>query len=1059
MSLVVWYPLNGNLNDYSGNNNNLSFYSSPTSLPVNLSGKIGSCYERVTARNNTDFLTSSKPIDLQGDFTMACWAFPTTLHPDTANGLVTNHYHGDNKGAGLNVKYISATDFRISCNTGSGTSRTYYSYYGTSNIYNKWSHLILRFVKSSNTFSLWVNGVVELEWTYAQVNTSRVVNIFDWSVGYITTDYKPATKINDVRIYNHALSEKEIKEISKAKILHYSFNDFQEPTQNLYVISATEGLYFTSCYSTYGGSGKYGFGEVSNLQTVSDTHFLQIEGGAKAQRVSRILSDQNHADYLYCDGLISQSGSRNFEGGETRFYSFDYYGTFGTSIYLYINTPNNIRFVHPDTGVLSTSIALSVLQNRETRVSFGLTNIDSASSTFGSIYMILHYNIATTSLKNTEFWVFNNVQVESKKYSTCYTKGSRSGIINDSSGFNHNAVLVNSTTPKWTLDTEKGFGSYQFNGANSIVTDQIFYDRFNQCYTLSAFIYPTHTLDGSTINSQLINFNAGCFIEFDTGAKTLNYLNSGVNDSYVYGSILPRNTWTFVTWVVDTSTQLCKVYYNGVLHATSSNYTITDIPVGFSSSTILGTNFTGKITDIRLYATALTASDILDLYQTSVSLDNNGNFYCSSIQEYYPKYLTNSNLSEYSFYVYSKQYPSDSTEPRAGVYLNSTRVYNYGRDWHISVWDPNKGNWATNLNFYGASSISGAHARYDVYDGAVRAAQQTAFIKTLQNLDPSYIVIIGGSHAPEFYSVGMKNEMLNYGANSSLLSWTSRQSYVLVGKKGVGEGNSISEGLSNLNSANNSSYTWARVDFTLEKESFKVESSGIVQTSNLSELGITDGLAAYFPFDSNAKDYSGNKNNGVLINSPVISNGVKGNGYDFNYTNLSSIGISSFTNLNFTEGLTISAWVKSNDITKSQNIVSRNGPYFLRITGSTIRCGIASGTWTFINGTIPLSNNIWYHLVLTYDQAKIKGYVNGILDVNADKVGPLNSPASHLYIGNTPVAGENSPFDGTIDEVRIYNRALSSEEILILYGMYSPSGSRMKITEDNLFIKGEIIEN
>jgi hypothetical protein len=52
----------------------------------------------------------------------------------TANGLVTNHSHGGNSGAGITVKTISDSDFRMSCNTGTGSSRTFHSYYGTTNI-------------------------------------------------------------------------------------------------------------------------------------------------------------------------------------------------------------------------------------------------------------------------------------------------------------------------------------------------------------------------------------------------------------------------------------------------------------------------------------------------------------------------------------------------------------------------------------------------------------------------------------------------------------------------------------------------------------------------------------------------------------------------------------------------------------------------------------------------------------------------------------------------------------------------------------------------------------
>ena len=87
---------------------------------------------------------------------MAVWAYVTSAQ-SSANGLLTNHNHADNTGAGITVFYASSTDFRISCNTGTGTGRTFNTHYGTSNIKDRWAHLALRFIKETNTLSLWVD--------------------------------------------------------------------------------------------------------------------------------------------------------------------------------------------------------------------------------------------------------------------------------------------------------------------------------------------------------------------------------------------------------------------------------------------------------------------------------------------------------------------------------------------------------------------------------------------------------------------------------------------------------------------------------------------------------------------------------------------------------------------------------------------------------------------------------------------------------------------------------------------------------------------------------------
>ena len=124
---------------------------------------------------------------------------------------------------------------------------------------------------------------------------------------------------------------------------------------------------------------------------------------------------------------------------------------------------------------------------------------------------------------------------------------------------------------------------------------------------------------------------------------------------------------------------------------------------------------------------------------------------------------------------------------------------------------------------------------------------------------------------------------------------------------------------------------------------------------------------------------------------------------------------------------TLSAWVRSSNISQAQNIFNANPPFFLRITSSTIRCAVYTGTWIFVNGSITLSSNTWYNLVLVYDQSTVKGYVNNVLDVNSVKTGtPIWGSLN--TIGFT-TGGEDAPSVTNIANAMIYNRALSATEI------------------------------
>jgi hypothetical protein len=173
------------------------------------------------------------------------------------------------------------------------------------------------------------------------------------------------------------------------------------------------------------------------------------------------------------------------------------------------------------------------------------------------------------------------------------------------------------------------------------------------------------------------------------------------------------------------------------------------------------------------------------------------------------------------------------------------------------------------------------------------------------------------------------------------------------------------------------------------------------------------------------RDLSGNGNNGVLTNKPTYNSSNKGI-IVFDYID-DAVTIAG--TLGTPSTFTLSAWVRSSNISQAQNIFNANPPFFLRITSSTIRCAVYTGSWIFVNGNITLSSNVWYNLVLTYDQSYVKGYVNGVLDVNSAKTGtPIWGGAGSIRLGYT-TGGEDAPSVTNIAVAQIYNRALSASEI------------------------------
>ncbi len=188
------------------------------------------------------------------------------------------------------------------------------------------------------------------------------------------------------------------------------------------------------------------------------------------------------------------------------------------------------------------------------------------------------------------------------------------------------------------------------------------------------------------------------------------------------------------------------------------------------------------------------------------------------------------------------------------------------------------------------------------------------------------------------------------------------------------------------------------------------------------------------------KDYSGNSNTGTLNASTPkwIKDSKVGNGaYEFNGTsNYIEVGYSPELQLN--NIITVAAWVKPTNIVGYNTIVasgaSTNETMFwmdIRESNKLYFGGYTStGTPAYIGSTYSFVNDNWYFVVGVCDGTNFKTYVNGV------QIG--TAPATARISGEWPVkigirTGTVNYFKGNIDDLKIYNRALTKDEIKYLY--------------------------
>jgi hypothetical protein len=198
------------------------------------------------------------------------------------------------------------------------------------------------------------------------------------------------------------------------------------------------------------------------------------------------------------------------------------------------------------------------------------------------------------------------------------------------------------------------------------------------------------------------------------------------------------------------------------------------------------------------------------------------------------------------------------------------------------------------------------------------------------------------------------------------------------------------------------------------------------------------GLVASYNFDqgtgSTLVDDSGNGLNGTIANAVWSTAGHSGGALSFNGTN-SWVTINDSSQLHLTTGMTIEAWVDPTAMSGWNAIVlkERTGGLAYGLYGEDNTGNPPSG-YIDINGTDynaaggpKIALNTWTHLATTYDGTTLKTYVNGVLAGTRTVSGTIISSTGVLRIGGDSVWGEY--FAGLIDDVRVYNRALSQAEI------------------------------
>ena len=577
MALQIWLPLNGNLN-----NQGLNTYTISNTGVIDSLGKIGSCY----SYSKQYTLISGDIISNLSKFSISCWVYLT-------NASTYNIFTSENSSGYwqflLGNNSIKVRD-SVSGLSGSRIDKTI-----TAIPSSVWVHVTV--VYDEGVVKVYQNGVLKDTLTFhsgATMNTHDKMYIGADGLNN-TSSYPGNCKINDFRVYNHCLSDKEVSEISKGLILHYKLSENYQTLNNSFN------------YPTFNTSS--GHGGWSHWAPSNNT------------------------------GTYSQNTNREYIYRDTQTYSHYFEHKSGANYYICYQSP---AF---EGGYRSAQAIIKMPNGEDPRghVWFGHnanvgTNPPTTFTQLGDGFWLMKHEgfqqdgsndlVSINILHNKGVYVSEAYLENDKKVCSDIFSTKNNNVI-DCSGYTREGEIIgnlttNSDAPRYDYVTSFDGKSYiQITSPSVEVRSVSFWAKWNSIPSGQSVVFVDQK---SKMGFGLMSTGILCS---SNGISTNTFNKTSIVANKWYHFVIVN------TGTAPTSTNR-DLFINGVKQIPTSNtsdWTLNNdyLQVGKRSTTSDG--FVGSISDFRMYVTPLTDNDVMDLYSTSTSVDNFGNLHCYEVDE------------------------------------------------------------------------------------------------------------------------------------------------------------------------------------------------------------------------------------------------------------------------------------------------------------------------------------------------------------------------------------------------------------------------------------------
>lgn len=582
MSLQIWLPLNGHSNNYGMLGNEAITVASTLSYIDN-----GRCGSALAGGGLTLTASSAAKILNNKEVTIAFWIYPL----GTGYGVIfgTENMTAPNNRRFTVFQYPNANALHWSWQDENSSTAIISGTVTNAMPTNTWTHVCLTYKNPTNR--LYING--ELVKTMTATLSSST---YEYSTRLIANNAH--RYISDFRLYDNALSPKEVKLLSQGLMLHYTCNDiFPTRSCNLY-------------------SGENVAGKCANSSFT----------------VTKLTNERGYNYKLTYTG----TGSNNWkyiQFPKLPTYNIGYKYVFSCKIRK--NSGNNqnalyLRAARIGNDYETASVNAFAASDNEWHEYSVIAEMPSEHPRSTTVTPLVEFYSANLSTSGTSYAF--DFDIKDVQLYECDTAGAAVStqdfvdrVVYDCSGYKHHGVTTTSTYPKWCGESPRYSGCYQFLGAQQIQKIVNPISSGNPEFSFS-FWYKTNNTTTQTVYTARTGVGIGIAL-FEYGQHFR--LDDGSAQGNFTSYTIPTGTWIHVVVTRDSSSK--KLYINGELKQTLTNVgDLTNIgkygTIGASESSDNGVGngnyLNGYLSDFRIYSTALSAADAKELYEISSSLTN-----------------------------------------------------------------------------------------------------------------------------------------------------------------------------------------------------------------------------------------------------------------------------------------------------------------------------------------------------------------------------------------------------------------------------------------------------